>query len=318
MRYISTLLISFLLSLQVTNAKSMLLDRVDAIVGDEVILRSQLIKFKTNFNRRKQIDPLLVMTSEEKLTTSYLLELLIRERLISQYLNKHSIEVTDEMVNQQILQIQTANNLTRTQLKQALELEGYNFSDYYQHMKSSLKTNSFIERELRPKIRITQDDLKNEYFKTYIGKSLPIKYRISHIYLDTSSYKTRSDAVEFMRSIRNRILAGENFSDLAKAYSQGPAAETGGDLGVLSLENLSSELASAAAKMKIGEVSQIINSSSGVHLIRLSDKVAGTNADFQEKKDELQNKIYRKRLVQLLEDWFQNKKKDTYVKAIPI
>jgi peptidyl-prolyl cis-trans isomerase SurA len=301
-------------------AKEMLVDRIAAVVDKEVITESDIRAFRNHFQKRRQIDPLVALSlkDQKSITRDKIIEVLIRQKIIENHLTQKNQWPEDNTVDRQIEQIRLANNMSQRDLESTLAQEGYRYNDYYEDMRSSVATNRVIEGEIRPKIQISDQDVKNEYFSQYVGKSLPVQYKVRHLFFDPSQYKSEAAAREFAERVRNRILAGESFAELARNYSQGPAAQEGGDLGFLDLSHLSKALSGAAEGLKIGELSSVIESSNGFHLIRMEDKRTAEPSDYEERKTQIKNSIYQTRLMQSFEEWIEAKKSESYVRIIPV
>lgn len=109
------------------------------------------------------------------------------------------------------------------------------------------------------------------------------------------------DAVQIAEGVRNRLLTGEDFESLVREYSEGPSADDGGDLGFTKPGQLIPDLERALRKMQVGEVSDLIVSSFGVHLIELVERKEPVQKPFSAVKDDIQKQLRGQREATLRE-----------------
>lgn len=141
--------------------------------------------------------------------------------------------------------------------------------------------------------------------------------RIGQILIKTTpssedSLKVRTRAEE----LRQRILNGESFSELAKLYSNDEKTrENGGDLGYISIKDLSFPFSEAARKLQPGQISEVVLSPHGYHIIKLMERVEERRPTFAEIKDELTNYLFQKKLENEYKEWIEELKQKVYIEV---
>jgi peptidyl-prolyl cis-trans isomerase SurA len=133
------------------------------------------------------------------------------------------------------------------------------------------------------------------------------QFHARHIFFRVDKNAT-SDEVAKSQEKANQVLkearAGGNFSDLAKKYSSDPAAaKDGGDLGSFKRSEMLPEIGETVAAMKPGEVSSVVRSPAGFHIIKLEEKSEGNARPFEEVKGEIEDLLYKKKADERLAQW---------------
>lgn len=128
---------------------------------------------------------------------------------------------------------------------------------------------------VKSKIKITESEIQARYSQTKNRLKVKGTMELSQIFLKRSPGASKKELDKLKNSlsgIRKRIVAGESFADLAKEFSQGPAAKKGGNLGIVSVSDMLPEIRKSLDKIKKGELSLPIKSSFGFHLLFLKDR----------------------------------------------
>ncbi|MBN1949568.1 MAG: peptidylprolyl isomerase [Bacteroidales bacterium] len=144
---------------------------------------------------------------------------------------------------------------------------------------------AYVEHEIRSRIEITEDDLL-AYFDYHNEEFVRLdeEWRASHILVSTEE-----KGLEILEELKQ----DKGFDDLAIEHSEDPSAENGGDLGYFSREEILPELSAVLMKMEIGQISGLIKSDFGYHLLQLTDyQPAGTIKDFEDVREEIKNLLF--------------------------
>jgi len=250
------------------------LDRIVAVVNDDVIteleLQDELGAVKRQLqmmNQRKLPD--------EKTLSKQVLERLVVLRIQLQEAKKRHININDEMLNRAMENIAKRNSLSITEMRQEMEKQGVVFESFRENLRDQLVINQLQQREVNGNIQITEQEIESFIKNKSLRGDSNEQYQLQHILIsvpEAANAKNLAAAKKRIEEIRNKALAGEDFSQLAIAYSQGQQALEGGDLGFRKYEQLPSLFADLVLKMKVGDISEVIRSPSGFHLIRLAKK----------------------------------------------
>lgn len=139
--------------------------------------------------------------------------------------------------------------------------------------------------------------------------------RLRHILI--AVVPTRSDtlvAKKLAESIRERVLAGEDFTELAKQYSEDPeSSKRGGDMGLFASSDLSSPYKDVVSSMTTGQISEIVQAEFGFHIIKLLERTEARTPTFEDLKDELREVFYQMKIAEKYDRWLAKLKKGIYI-----
>lgn len=237
------------------------------------------------------------------------LEQFITDKLLESEIREAGIKVTDEEVEQYIEQIKAKNRLTDDDLKTALGREGQTIASYRVSVKSELEKTEIINRQVRAKVNITNEDVERYYklnSSKYRGDD---RARIRHILLSLRE-NASADAVKAVQAkaaeLFKRIKAGEDFAKLAREFSDGAGHAEGGDIGWVKRGTLIGGLEEVAfAKLSVGQVSEPFRTSMGIHIVKLEEREMGnvlplSAAVASQIRDELYGKALNERFAKWL------------------
>jgi peptidyl-prolyl cis-trans isomerase SurA len=247
-------------------------DRIIAVVDNEVILKSELDFQAAMFASQRNLNP-----EDEKLRKE-ILDKLIQDKLLYAQAVLDTIEVTDEDVNSQLDQViayYTQQYGSKERLEKAY---GMSTEKIRREMREDTRKNLMAEMLKNQKfgqIDVTRREV-TEFFENY-KDSLGLiseKFEIAHIFINPkSTAKLKQKAKLFAQSLLDSIKNGEDFAELAKKNSDDPgSAMGGGDLGFVKRGVFYPEFESAAFKLKEGQISEVIESPVGFHVIELIEK----------------------------------------------
>jgi peptidyl-prolyl cis-trans isomerase SurA len=304
-------LVLFLGFLSYARAETAVVDRIVAVVNGEIITLSEFKRFES----------LVYMGSPEKPAAGAdrkLLEQMIEKRLIRHEAKKLKIEVKEKEVDTAIEEILERNKISLDMLKANLKMEGTTFQEYRELLKSEILQSQVIGREVQSRINITDKEFE-EYYEQSIkpGEKPGARVRIQQIVLLAPKGSTADQAAVIEKNIagiREKIIGGESFGQMAATFSQGSAARTGGDLGYFHKGELLPEIEKAAFSMEKEELSPVIRTSMGFHLIKVLDKdETAQDRSWQDHADEINRALYNRMYEERFKEWMQSLKKKSYI-----
>ena len=252
--------------------RGVLVDGIVAVVGEDVILRSEL-EFKMEQLRRNlqqrgaQIPPRDIFEKQ-------VLERLIDQELQLQWAEQVGLQISDDQLNQAINTIAQRNEVTLEELPRVLAAEGVDYPTFRQQVREDMLLAQVKEAAVDSRINVLPQEL-DEYMRRAKTEGGDQQFRIAHILLampgQVSPYQAES-VLRKMKGIRDEITRGDiSFEDAAVAYSDGQQALQGGDLGWRTPADIPSLFSDIVLEMEVGEVSEPIRSGSGYHLVMLVD-----------------------------------------------
>lgn len=254
-------------------------DRIVAVVADEVItyndLKARLATVVTQLKRQGTPLP------PEDVLEKQLLERLITDKVQLQFARDTGLKVDDIQLDQAMGRIAAGNNMNLQQFRGALEKDGVQFSRFREEIREEMIIGRLREREVDSKLVISDGEVDNYLATQAAAGGQAEEYQLAHILLRAPE----SASPEQLQKLRargeqalKRARQGENFAELAAAYSDAPDALQGGNLGWRALDRLPSLYAEASEKLKAGEVSELLRSAAGFHIVKLVGKRGGAAA----------------------------------------
>jgi peptidyl-prolyl cis-trans isomerase SurA len=253
-----------------------LLDRVAAIVNDGVVLNSELdaqIEVVSGRLRAQKLE-----LPPQNILRQQVLERLVLQEIQLQHATRAGVKVSDETLNTALLDIAKRNNLTLSQLPQALASQGIDYASYREEMRKEITLTLLRQRDVLQHIAVTPHEIDQYLDKQARTPSEHSEYNVSHILVAVSQEAGTAQleqAAKRADEVYQRAKNGEDFAKLAVAYSNSQTALEGGALGWRKGSELPTFLSDVVAKLKPGEVSEPLRTPTGYHIIRLNDERGG-------------------------------------------
>ena len=252
--------------------QSLSLDRVVAIVNTEVITRLDLddqVKLATR-QLVRQGTPL----PQRDLLEKQLLERMITMRVLRQVGQETGVRVEDPQLERTIARMAQENKLTPEQFRGAMRDDGIDYDRFREDMRSEIIASRLREREVDGRLIVSDAEIAN-YLQSQKGGGADEEYSLLHI-LVTVPEAAAPEAIKARRLKAEEALAklrkGADFNQVSSTYSDAPNALQGGDLGWRPAGRLPSIFIQAATSMKIGELSALLRSPNGFHILKLVNK----------------------------------------------
>ncbi|MEQ8494214.1 MAG: peptidylprolyl isomerase [Gammaproteobacteria bacterium] len=251
------------------------LDRIVAVVEEDVIMESELAdqmdRVRAALRQQgTQMPPTAVLERQ-------VMERLVLEKIQLQIADRAGIEVEERALDQAVADIASRNNLSLDQFREIIVSEGYKFDTFREQIRQEILIAKLRREEVDNRVRVRDSEIENYLHNEMRGEDNQ-EYRLSHILVATPSgadneeiRAARTKAEETLA----RIEAGEDFATVAISVSDGQQALEGGDLGWRKGGEIPSLFADSVSTMEPGDHSGIITSTSGFHIVKLTDKRSG-------------------------------------------
>lgn len=256
--------------------KGELLDRVAAIVNDGVVLNSELDAQIETVGARLRAQKLEL--PPQSILRQQVLERLVLQEIQLQHATRAGVKVSDETLNVALLDIAKRNNLTLSQLPQALATQGIDYPSYREEMRKEITLTLLRQRDVLQHIAVTPREIDQYLEKQARTPSEHSEFNVSHILIAVSQEAGTAQleqAAKRATEVYGRARNGEDFAKLAVAYSNSQTALEGGALGWRKGSELPTFLSDVVAKLKPGEVSEPLRTPTGYHIVRLNDERGG-------------------------------------------
>lgn len=286
--------------------------RIAAIVNQEIITTAQLDREMRELLAQAPPDR---EPAAEQLPAlrRQLLQKMIEETLIQQRVAALGIEVTDEEVSQAIEDVQRQNNVDRPQLEQALAAQGLSFQAYREQMRSQLLNFKLVNREIRRKIEVTNQELR-DYYQAHQDQYRTAPYkRLSRITfnLPSDAWPARIGAVRAKaEEALQRLRSGENPQQLLERLNAADPNIEGGDMGTFTPGTLTPPFSTAVDNLAAGQYSEVIETSLGFHILRVDERSAGEMRSFDSVREEIRRQLMEAKREEAINEWAESLQKN--------
>lgn len=254
-------------------------DKIVAVVNDHIILKSDVDQQVQQYMLQMQQQQNQQIPFGEDIWYSVLQNIVDRNIMLDQA-KRDSVEIPTQQVDQEINR-RIQQSIQQLGSEEALEQQmGQSIVQIRADMRENFREQMTVQRLQQQKhqeVQITRPEVK-EYFESIPKDSLPTipeQVSVSQIVVTPPPLEdARQQARNLAEQLRDSVLNhGKTIEELAKRHSDGPSASDGGKLPLMSLDDLVSEYSAAAAALEPGEISEVVESSFGFHVIRLNERI---------------------------------------------
>jgi peptidyl-prolyl cis-trans isomerase SurA len=252
--------------------RTVLLDRVVAIVNNEVITKQELdeqLKLATR-QLSRQGTPL----PQTELLEKQLLERMVTTRILDQVGKETGIRVDDAQLNRAIARLAKDNRMSIDEFRNALAEDGIDYAQFRENVRSEIVITRLREREVDSRIVVSDAEVES-YLKAQQASGRDTEFNLLHILVTVPEAAT-PEQIQSRRARAEEALAklkrGDDFRQVSSTYSDAPNALEGGELGWRDAGRLPSLFAQAVATLKPGDLTPILRSPNGFHILKLLDR----------------------------------------------
>ena len=302
-------------------AASEVIDRIVAVVNEDIVLLSELRERMAPYVQRIRqqgfdLDKERQMIFKVREDT---LNRLVDEKLTDQEIKRNDIQVDEAAIDSTIERIKTANFFTDEDLRRFLEKEQMTMEQYREKMREQILRTRLVNYQVRSKIVITDAEIRDYYDshpELYGGE---VRYHLRNILMPVPEFSTDAEKTavrDKMKQLHSRILAGEAFADLARQYSQGPAAADGGDIGEFGDKALSPQIRAALDGLNPGGTTEVLDTDQGFQLFYLEAINRTEGKPLASVKDEIHQKLFSEVVDKKFLSWLENLRSGSHIKII--
>jgi len=240
------------------------------------------------------------------------LDKLINQKLLSQAAQESSVQVTqkekDKYFNQQVEQIKQQNNLTQEEFEKVLQQQGIPSVEEYKERfleNSNILVNKFLQTEVYSDINISKEEAKKYYENNKEQFKQNKRVDVSHILVEDA---------ETAQKLKTEIENGKEFATVAKNNSiDQQSANKGGRLGYLEKGKVIPQFEEAAFNLKVGEVSDVIQTQNGYHILTVNDIEEASQKSFEEVRDQIDKTLTNQKSNNKYQEYVQDLKDEANV-----
>jgi peptidyl-prolyl cis-trans isomerase SurA len=289
-------------SLPITANGSVIVDRVVAVVNNEIITLSDLQREET----LKKVD-----AKDER----PLLEDMIDRKLQMAAAKGAGMDVTDKELTEAVTDIMKRNSLDSKQFEAALAKEGLTLEQYKTELREQMTLSRMFNKYVRSGVAVDEAEVRAYYERNIKSYSLPEEIRVRQIFFRVPENATPSETAlikEKATAASARAKKGESFVALVKELSEGETAALGGDLGFLQRDQAIPEIEEAARTLKPGEIAGPLHCAGGFQIIKL-EEIRTPVKPFEKVKDEITKMLYELKVENTYRTWLQTLRSESNI-----
>ncbi len=299
-----------ILVLAAPRARAELVDRVAAVVNNDIITLSEV---------EKRAAPELARVDQEATGSDRaqkraaamkkILDTMIDEKLVDMELKELKVTITDKEVDAAVDEVKKSYNLTDEQLQQAVSREGYTIAEYREQMRKQIGRYKLISEKVRKNVKVSEADVKTEYDRMTRAEGEDYEVHVRHILIAIPRNASQPQVDQAKRKAaavaQEARQPGVDFAELAKKRSEGSSSSDGGDLGFFKRGTMVPEFERVAFNLKSGEVSEPVRTQFGWHVLKLEEiRKLGTKP-LAEARPEIEERLRRQQAERLTSQYME-------------
>ena len=277
----------------------------------EAALKPQLKKLASRVKGKQNID------QYKKMLRPQILDSMITKMLLEEKIKQAQIVATDEEADAKLQEIAASQNKTVQDLKALMKARGMSFEETKERIRKGVAYEKLMKKQFADKINVTEEDAKNWYSQHKKHFEKPEQVRASHILIkpqkadpnaadpNEAKAKAKAEAKIKAENLLKQVKAGADFATLAKENSACPSAQKEGDLNLFSRGRMVKPFEEAAFKLKVGQVSDVVETRFGYHIIKVTDHKQVSPRPFEEAKEYIIQRLTWMKRVNLTREYIE-------------
>jgi parvulin-like peptidyl-prolyl isomerase len=288
-------------------------DRVVGGVDGEVITLSEVDNAMPEYGKANILDEGNPLDKEIRLRQARkeVLEQLIEEKLLQKVASRFGIKIEKEDIDKTMERIRQEGFKSDDQMKKDLAANGFTMEGYRHFLTAQIRRARIIEALIKPDVSMAENKLR-EYYESHASNYISPGVKVSQILIQVPPEATAKDwqtAKKKMEMVLQGLKSGNTFEKMAALYSDDAAsARSGGDLGFFTKGEMVPMLEQVVFNMEVGAVSGVIQSSQGLHLLKVTERKPGSIPSFDEAKGRAMADYYQQEVTRLYAKWLQDLK----------
>jgi parvulin-like peptidyl-prolyl isomerase len=248
-----------------------------------------------------------------------IIEQMIDEKILIQEGKRKKIKVNNKEIQDGIEEIKK-RFATEEEYNQELAKQGISGEKFKEQVKEQLMVIKLIDQEVKAQVVSPTDSEIEDFYKQNEAEMVePEQVRVRHILIKVDENTNKEEALKRIKEILKEAKKGKtSFAELAKKYSEDLSAPKGGDVGFFIRGQMVRKFEEAAFALQVGEISDVVETEYGYHIIQCIEKKAGEKKSLEEIRDYLRNFIFQKRMEERYEKWLKGLRDKASITKIEI
>jgi peptidyl-prolyl cis-trans isomerase SurA len=234
---------------------------------------------------------------------------LIAEHLLNDETRKYEDKVEEDQIDKYIEDVERDRNISDQQLRESLLQNGVSYEDFRKQAKMELEKGMMLNEELRQRVTIPQEEIQAYYDAHHDDFTVKQeKYRLAQILVAVPPNASQGEvaaAHEKITEARKKAIAGEDFAQLAKEYSDDESKSQGGELGVFAPDDIMDEILAAVRKTPPGGITEVVRTKHGFHIIKVEQHDIPGLKPLPVVKEDIRNRLVDQQIRARLNNWVE-------------
>ncbi|MFH1147728.1 MAG: peptidylprolyl isomerase [Pseudomonadota bacterium] len=301
----------------VTTASAEIIDRIVAVVNDDVITLADLESEQQLFLEymRAENPDSLAEKGNDSLRMD-MLNKLIDRKLTEQEAQRIGLSVSETEIDAAVERILQNSRINKDQLAARLKQEGVPMERYRQNLKEQIQRGKLVSQEVRSKVVITDDKVKEYYQNNRNTFNKRMKYRLRHIVFKMPAGGNKETIRKKADDVKKQLQEGADFEELARIFSEFPTASEGGDLGYVEKDELAPYIIQAVTGLGVNDVSPVVETPVGYQIFKVVDSVEPKEKAFEEVKEEIYLMLTEQYTNNRFAAWIKDLRAKSYIEVL--
>ena len=292
-----------------------IVDKIVAVINDEVITQSEvdriLYPIYLQYKEVYKSDEDLYRTLDE--TRLNILKQLVNDKLILSEAKKLGVGVSEAEIDEHVESIKEDLKKKGMDFDRLMKEQNLAIGDIRARYVDQIKIQKTIDLEIRSKIKVQPSETSDYYRDNIEDYSQPEQVAVLAILIKLETVRTPIESRKLAGDIHNMLLDGEDFKRVAMNYSEGPNRESGGNLGYVERGQLLREIDNVIFFLKPGNISDVIETPIGYHILKVYDRKDEKVLPFEEVRPKVTETLYRQKAQAMLSEWLEKLSSNAYI-----
>ena len=288
-------------------AHSEVVDRIVAIVNDDIITLKELQSFIL-LERQSRHTSVNEYLQNQKMKEK--LDLFIDGVLIKQQAKKLKVDVSEKELDGIIDNIKKQNLITDAELREQLKKENIDYDSFVEGIRMNVLRGRVISRVISSEVNVS-DKVLREFYESNKDLFNNEEYRVKQIFISAQ----KPDAQKQAQKVYGLLAQGKPFEDVAREYSDDPSSKQGGDIGTVKAEDLLPALIEALKATEPGSYTKIVTTPYGWHILKLIEVIGAGETSFESMKDKVRERYVQYESEKRYQDYIKKLRQASYIEV---